>query len=640
VSERERERADRQIPPKNALPMEIVVDGATTEPFRLSTSLPSLEFRSLVLLSDGCVLAAGALVDPENRVGAVLVGRGDSRDLASIALGPGEASSSARRAGGFGFLGALRAGTDALGLALEIRFLDGGKFAGWVPAYSNLEPFREYIDSIGVEGAMALAAQILTVLGVSPANLTAPETEKVLAWIEQRIDADRNASVGDRGSNAFIDGAERIEGVGFVIKGWMGYKALNPPVSSAVVSFSGRRGEVSLPLAPIRRPDVVEAMSGLIPTIRHDCGFIAYAPLGAIGPLDSHWFFEVRFQNGAVLRAPFRLPPARNARAAIQGILDWAEVQESDLGVVFEQAIDTPISILWARARLRRNDPKVTVCGRLRQQARLSVIVPLYGRLDLMRHQLAQFSNDSDFVGDDSVVDLIYVLDDPRPEIDFEANARLAADLYDVPFRLIDLHGNFGYSTANNVGASFATGSILILLNSDVIPKRPGWASQLANALRATPNCGVLGCRLLYEDGSIQHAGMTFREASMLPGAFVNDHPSKGLSVVFDPHLGVEPAPSVTGACLAIPRVLFQEVGGLTEDYIIGDFEDSDLCMKVRARGLEVCYTPNVEHYHLERLSMRLVAQDQPAWRHRLTLFNMWRHGKLWRDAIGRQIAR
>ncbi len=53
-------------------------------------------------------------------------------------------------------------------------------------------------------------------------------------------------------------------------------------------------------------------------------------------------------------------------------------------------------------------------------------------------------------------------------------------------------------------------------------------------------------------------------------------------------------------------RALYEAVGGFTEDYVIGDYEDSDLCLKVRAKGLAVRYVPEAELYHLERRSMRV----------------------------------
>jgi GT2 family glycosyltransferase len=64
------------------------------------------------------------------------------------------------------------------------------------------------------------------------------------------------------------------------------------------------------------------------------------------------------------------------------------------------------------------------------------------------------------------------------------------------------------------------------------------------------------------------------------------------------------PVPGVTGACIVMPRELFDELGGFDESYVIGDYEDSDLCLKIRRAGFGIVYAPGVELYHLERQSI------------------------------------
>jgi GT2 family glycosyltransferase len=72
-----------------------------------------------------------------------------------------------------------------------------------------------------------------------------------------------------------------------------------------------------------------------------------------------------------------------------------------------------------------------------------------------------------------------------------------------------------------------------------------------------------------------------------------------------------------------MPSTVFKETGGFTRDYIIGDYEDSDLCLKIRATGREIRYVPAAELYHLERQSIsrhagytRGVASEYNAWLH------------------------
>jgi GT2 family glycosyltransferase len=179
-----------------------------------------------------------------------------------------------------------------------------------------------------------------------------------------------------------------------------------------------------------------------------------------------------------------------------------------------------------------------------------------------------------------------------------------------------------------------ARGGLLLLVNSDVFPEKPHWVGHLARTYDTLENCGALGCRLLFEDGSIQHAGMSFRESRMMAGCWENDHPARGLSVPFDIHANAEPVPAVTGACLMIERALFDKLGGMSEDYVIADFEDSDLCLRVQEQGFKVYYTPEVELYHLERQSMQLIGHGDLWWRQSLALYNMWKHSRRWSGVI------
>ena len=96
-----------------------------------------------------------------------------------------------------------------------------------------------------------------------------------------------------------------------------------------------------------------------------------------------------------------------------------------------------------------------------------------------------------------------------RPQLD--PVGKYAAELYpvyNIPFRVATLDANVGFAGACNAGASLAYGRLLLLLNSDVLPGEPGWLTRMASFYDATPNIGALGPKMLYEDDSIQHAGM------------------------------------------------------------------------------------------------------------------------------------
>src|SRR5206468_1273964 len=152
----------------------------------------------------------------------------------------------------------------------------------------------------------------------------------------------------------------------------------------------------------------------------------------------------------------------------------------------------------------------------------ISVVVPLYKRIDFVEHQLAQFAHDPDFQN----VDLVYVLDSPELEKEITNIGSQLFRLYRVPFRILFLERTSGFAAANRVGIDATVGDLLLLMNSDVLPVRPGWLESMASFYRYTDDIGALGVKLLHEDASLQHAGMFFHlpTDTALAGLWRNVH--------------------------------------------------------------------------------------------------------------------
>jgi GT2 family glycosyltransferase len=253
-----------------------------------------------------------------------------------------------------------------------------------------------------------------------------------------------------------------------------------------------------------------------------------------------------------------------------------------------------------------------------------TIVVPLYARRDLAEHQLLGFSQDPAFL---RRCELVYVIDDPRLLDDWQGHARTLSQSWGVPMRWVWGGVQRGFAGASNLGARFARGRHIVFLNSDVFPIETGWVERLCAPLDADPSIGAVGPRLLHVHGAIQHAGMAFRWRGDL-GLWVNHHPSRGLSPAHDPHERATEVDAVTGACLAMRREVFERVGGWDSGYLVGDFEDSDLCLRLRERGLRSVYLPEVELTHLERQSMRDLGEARL--RRYVTMNNALRHQARW----------
>lgn len=268
------------------------------------------------------------------------------------------------------------------------------------------------------------------------------------------------------------------------------------------------------------------------------------------------------------------------------------------------------------------------VLGQAVAEPLVTVVIPLYGRIDFVESQLLAFANDAWL---QAHAQLVYVLDDERLVDAMAQQAEQWFRLYGVPFEWVFGGVNRGFSGANNLGAAQARGEYLVFLNSDAFPLAPGWLEPLCHALADDSALGVVGARLIFPDGSLQHASMDFLRREEL-GVWINHHPLMGCPVELDPHASLARVPAVTGACMAMRRTTLEAVGGWDTGYLVGDFEDSDMCFKVRAAGLDIGYLPTVALTHLERQSFKMLGQGD--FRQRVVIFNAALHQRRWGEQI------
>ncbi|WP_397587154.1 glycosyltransferase [Sphingobium fuliginis] len=153
----------------------------------------------------------------------------------------------------------------------------------------------------------------------------------------------------------------------------------------------------------------------------------------------------------------------------------------------------------------------------------------------------------------------------------------------------------FNWSEINNAAAAVASEELLIFANNDVAMLTPRWDRHLRGQL-GRPDVGVIGFRLLYPDGSVQHAGMLMGLADGSPahetGNDVDDIASR-----FD---RVRSVPAVTGAFMGVRREVFNRFGGFDAVRFAIAYNDVDLCLAAREVGLKVLYDPGIELIHHE----------------------------------------
>jgi GT2 family glycosyltransferase len=176
----------------------------------------------------------------------------------------------------------------------------------------------------------------------------------------------------------------------------------------------------------------------------------------------------------------------------------------------------------------------------------------------------------------------------------------------DPRVRVMARPGPFNFAALNNAAAAAASGSILVLLNNDIDILEPGWLARMVELVQQ-PDVGVAGAKLLYPDGTVQHAGM------LLGPHGAATHVGRGLPADDPGYAGMlahaRDLSAVTGACLAVRSAVWRSVGGMDERLAV-TWNDVDFCLRVGAAGLRVVWTPDAVLRHHESASRGREADD------------------------------
>lgn len=474
---------------------------------------------------------------------------------------------------------------------------------------------RTEINQLLVSAAMELR-------GTTRGGRVSPELMMMRELLRERLPACVVAPGQARGIH--IDAMLAVDETAYYMRGWARDTEATITHLTAV-SPEGSRIELPVSHGMFRYPrsDVQEFYGATSPSERlAKVGLIRYFESQVPSFTRSGWLLEMRNAEGEVVETT--IPPLVSDPLTVRDLIlaDLALERSQNDELVLEHT-HPAISRLQKSFEGAAAVKHVEEYGTPNPSPSTSIVIPLYRRVDFLEHQLAQFVHDPEIRS----AELIYVLDSPELAEDLRNAAPQLFRLYGVPFRLVTLERNVGYSAANNVGASLARGRHLLLMNSDVFPSRPGWLSRMEAFYTSTPGIGALGPKLLYEDATLQHAGMYF---TVQPGSHVweNAHYFKGLDRCLPDANRARAVPGVTGACMLIDAGLYKDLGGLRGVYVQGDCEDSDLCLRLIEAGYENWYMPEVELYHLE-------GQSYPLPLRQLTFkYNTWLQTRLWSEQI------
>ena len=181
-----------------------------------------------------------------------------------------------------------------------------------------------------------------------------------------------------------------------------------------------------------------------------------------------------------------------------------------------------------------------------------------------------------------------------------ETHEYLKAVAQDARVRVVSYDAPFNYSALHNFAVSQITTEYFVLLNNDTEIITPDWMQALLRVGQAS-DVGAVGALLLYPNGTVQHAGVWIN--TFVNGAF---HIYLGAQVAGRHQRRIESIceySAVTAACLLTKKSIYESVGGLDAENLAISFNDVDYCLKLRASGYRVIYTPEARLYHYESYS-------------------------------------
>jgi GT2 family glycosyltransferase len=238
----------------------------------------------------------------------------------------------------------------------------------------------------------------------------------------------------------------------------------------------------------------------------------------------------------------------------------------------------------------------------------VSIVVPVMDKLEFTRLCLgALFVNTSAFE--------LIVVDNASAQPTRDYLADVAARRENVT--IIRNETNAGFAGSCNAGVRVSKHSLICLLNNDTVVQ-PGWLDRMREAL--APGVGIVGAKLLFPDDTIQHCGIVFRD-DMAPYHRYHGEPSDSPACNRR-----ERVPGTTAACLLTWRRVWDEVDGMDEGYVRGNYEDVDFNLKVRDRGYSAVYQPEAVVYHFTNMtnSEQALSAGQAHHRNRRLFMARW----------------
>lgn len=227
------------------------------------------------------------------------------------------------------------------------------------------------------------------------------------------------------------------------------------------------------------------------------------------------------------------------------------------------------------------------------QKEEVAIIIPFCDKVDLLRNcvesviEKTTYSNYS-----------IYLINNNSKE---DATFQFLDEIKEFPnITVFEYNFPFNYSEINNWAVSKIDSPYVLFLNNDIEVIAEEWLSSMVEHIQRD-DVGAVGAKLLYPDNTIQHAGVIVGIGGVAGHGHKN-FSDKNHGYFYRANV-ISNFSACTGACMLTKKKLFDELGGFDEDNLGVAFNDIDYCLKLRAAGELVVYTPYAKLYHYESKS-------------------------------------
>lgn len=223
----------------------------------------------------------------------------------------------------------------------------------------------------------------------------------------------------------------------------------------------------------------------------------------------------------------------------------------------------------------------------------VSVVVPTRDRANLLAACIRGLKEKTDYPSFNVVV-----VDNGSTQV--AARALLDNLRTDRRFQVLDRPEPFNYAKLSNDGARVTDSPMLVFLNNDIRMADAKWLKTIIR-LAMKPQVGVVGAKLLFPNGKIQHAGIVLGMGGISGHIYRRRHPRE--TGYLQQAAKTREMAAVTGACIAIERSKFEAVGGFDAENLPIDLNDIDLCLRIAERGWTNVWAADAVLTHVQSAS-------------------------------------